>query len=178
MAGDCPLALFSIYHWVSEDRWLPAAATLRLLDGVSLRGAGCDPHLGGWLLHFLQFYRPTIERVLRQRDRRLREHAPCRAAALEARDLEIPSHCPIDWAADLAAAEAELPSVAQAEAGPQPNPERCYEQREHNPEPAVQAGGCDAGQVGTHIATEGKPGPVAHQQPTQQGRAHGAGVGR
>ena len=37
--------------------------------------------------------------------------------ALEARDLEIPSHCPIDCAADLAAAEAGLQSVGQAEAG-------------------------------------------------------------
>ena len=106
-----PLALFSVNRWVSEDRWLPAAATLRLLEGVSLSGAACDPHLGGWLVHFLEFYRPNLESVLLQRDRNLRRRAPSRQAALEARDLEIPSHCPIDWEVDLAAAEADLPSV-------------------------------------------------------------------
>ena len=47
----------------------PGSGTLRLLEGVSLGGAACDPHLAGWLVHFLQFYRPTLETVLRQRDR-------------------------------------------------------------------------------------------------------------
>lgn len=106
-----PLALFSVNRWVSEDRWLPTADTLRLLEGVSLNGSACDPHLAGWLLHFLRFYRPRLESVLRQRDLRLSQEATSRRVALEARNLEIPSHCPIDWAADLAAAEAELQSV-------------------------------------------------------------------
>ena len=106
-----PLGLFSVNRWVSQDRWLPASETLRLLDGVSLSGSAANPHLDGWLLHFLRFYRPTLETVLRERDRCLRQIAPCRATALEARELEIPSHCSIDWAADLAAAEAELQSV-------------------------------------------------------------------
>jgi hypothetical protein len=106
-----PLALFSVNRWVSEDRWLPTADTLRLLEGVSLNGSACDPHLAGWLLHFLRFYRPRLESVLLQRDLRLSQVATSRRVALEARNLEIPSHCPIDWAADLAAAEAELQSV-------------------------------------------------------------------
>ena len=110
-----PQTLFSVNRWVSEDRWLPAHATLRLLEGLSLSGAGCDPHLNGWLLHFLQFYRPISEALLQER---VAEIGPSRAAALEARDLEIPSHCPIDWAADLAAAEADLKSVGQPEARP------------------------------------------------------------
>jgi hypothetical protein len=158
-----PLALFSVNRWVSEDHWQPAAATLRLLEGVSLAGAACDPHLAGWLVHFLQFYRPTLEKVLRQRDRCLRQQASSRAAALEARDLEIPSHCPIDWAADLAAAEAARPSIGQAEARAQANPERRSQKGEDDPEPAVQAGGGDARQIGPDIAAERKPGPVAHQ---------------
>jgi hypothetical protein len=177
-----PLALFSVNRWVSEDRWLPAAACLRLLEGVSLSGASCDPHLGSWLQHFLRFYRPTLETVLTRRDRRLRRWAPSLAAALEARDLEIPSHCPIDWAADLAAAEAQLAvapvdrsSVGQAEARAQAHPEGRSQQGEGDPQPAVQAGGGDAGQVGPHIATEGEPGPVAHQQSPQQGSGHRRG---
>lgn len=111
-----PLALFSVNRWVSDDRWLPAAGILRLLEGISLSGAACDPHLASWLVHFLEFYRPTLEAVLLRRDRRLSQRASSRAEALEARDLEIPSHCPIDWAADLASIEAELPSVRQPEA--------------------------------------------------------------
>jgi len=153
-----PLALFSVNRWVSEDRWLPAAGTLRLLEGVSLSGAGCDPHLSGWLVHFLRFYRPTLETVLQQRDLRLKQMATSSAisleAALEARDLEIPSHCSIDWAADLAAAEAAVLSVGQAEAGAQLHPDRGSQQREDDPEPAMQAGGGDASQVGADIAAE------------------------
>lgn len=112
-----PLGLFTVNRWVSQDRWLPAADTLRLLEGVSLSGSGCDPHLSGWLLHFLQYYRPTLEAVVHERDRALRQIETSMTMALEARDLEIPSHCPIDWAADLAAAESGLQSVGQAEAG-------------------------------------------------------------
>jgi hypothetical protein len=112
-----PIGLFSVNRWVSQDCWLSAADTLRLLEGVSLSGSACDPHLGWWLQHFLQFYRPTTETVLRLRDQHLSQRATSRAAALENRDLEIPSHCPIDWAADLAAAEAGLQSVGQAESG-------------------------------------------------------------
>ncbi len=115
-ARGLPLALFSVNRWVSEDRWLPAAATFRLLQGISLGGAACDPHLSSWLIHFLAFYRPTLEAVLRERDQRLLACAPTRAAALANRELEIPSLCPIDWAADLAAAEAALPSVGQPDA--------------------------------------------------------------
>lgn len=166
-ARGLPLALFSVNRWVSEDRWLPAAATLRLLEGVSLSGAGCDPHLGGWLVHFLCFYRPTLQAVLQQRDRRLRQRAPSLAEALEARDLEIPSHVHIDWAADLAAAEAALTSVSEAEAGSQAHADRRSQKREDDPQPAMQAGGGDAGQIGADIAAEGQPGPVAHQQSAQ-----------
>lgn len=145
-ARGLPLSLFSVNRWVSEDRWLPADATLRLLEGISLSGAGCDPHLGSWLVHFLRFYRPITEALLQQRDRRLAEHASSLAAALEARDLEIPSQCPIDWVADLAATEAALHaraglhSVGQPEARSQLDSERRSEQREHDPEPAMQAG--------------------------------------
>jgi hypothetical protein len=149
-----PLGLFSVNRWVSEDRWLPAFATLRLLEGVGLSGAGCDPHLGGWLIHFLHFYRPTLKTVLRQRDRCLRQRATSMAVALEARDLEIPSHCAIDWAADLAVAEAALASVVQAQPWTQLHPDRRSQQREDDPKPAVQARGGDSGHIGTDIAAE------------------------
>lgn len=170
-----PLALFSVNRWVSDDRWLPAAATLRLLEGVGLGGAGCDPHLHGWLVHFLRFYRPLAEDLLRERDRQLSAHPLTRTAVLEARDLEIPSHCPIDWAGDLANADAALRSVRQPEARPEPNAECRSEQGEGDPEPAMQAGGGDAGQIGPHIAAERQPGPVSHQQPAQQRGNHRSG---
>lgn len=173
-----PLALFTVNRWVSEDRWLPAADSLRLLEGISLAGAACDPHLSGWLVHFLCFYRPTLETLLGQRDQRLHQAAPTRRAALEDRDLEIPSYAPLDWAADLAAAESALRSVGQAEARAQPHTDHRSQEGKADPEPAMQAGGGNAGQVGTHVAAEGEPGPVAHQQPPQQGGAHGGGGGR
>lgn len=134
-----PLALFSVNRWVTADRWLPAAATLGLLEGVSLGGAGCDPHLSGWLVHFLRFYRPTLATLLHQRDSCLRSWEGGWGAALEARELEIPSHCPIDWASDLADAETHLASAGQAEAGSQAHPQGRSEQGEDDPQPAVQA---------------------------------------
>lgn len=128
-----PLALFSVNRWVTHDRWLPAAPTLRLLEGVSLTAAGCDPHLSGWLIHFLRFYRPTLEIVLRQRDHRLARAASSGEAALADRELEIPSHWAIDWAADLEAAEREHDSVLQTEAGPQAHPQRRSQQSKRDP---------------------------------------------
>lgn len=168
-----PLALFSVNRWVTGDRWLPAAATLRLLDGVSLAGAGTDPHLGGWLSHFLRFYGPTLEIVLMERDRHLAASGLPGALALEDRTLEIPSHRAIDWAADLEAAEERRPSAGQAEARPQPHPQGRAQKSEHDPQPAVETRGGDACQVGAHVAAEREPGPIAHQQPTQEGGACG-----
>lgn len=170
-----PLGLFTVNRWVSEDRWRPAAESLRLLEGISLGGAACDPHLSGWLVHFLRFYRPTLETVLEQRDQRLHQGATNRRAALEARDLEIPSYAPLDWAADLAAAEAALQSVEQTEARAQTHPDHRSEERKADPKPTVQAGGGNAGQIGTHVAAEGEPGPVAHQQPAEKGGPHRSG---
>ena len=132
-ARGLPLALFSVNRWVTNDRWLPAATTLRLLDGVSLDAAGADPHLGGWLTNFLGFYRPTLEIVLMERDHRLAKAGLPGSVALENRDLEIPSLCTIDWAADLEAAETGCLSVGQAEARPQANSECRSQQSEHDP---------------------------------------------
>lgn len=132
-ARGLPLALFSVNRWVTNDRWLPAAATLRLLDGVSLDAAGADPHLGRWLTNFLGFYRPTLEIVLLERDHRLAMAGHPGTIALEDRELEIPSLCTIDWASDLEAAESECLSVGQAEARPQANSQGRSQQSEHDP---------------------------------------------
>ena len=51
-------------------------------------------------------YRPLIEDLLVQRDRRLARRRDL-AQALDDRRLELLSHAPIDWAADLDALEAE-----------------------------------------------------------------------
>lgn len=110
-----PIALFTPNRWVSGDRWLPAAEILQLLRGVSLNRAGCDRDLSLWLIFFLDFYRPVIQRLLLERDQRLQRAGVHIDQLLEDRDLEILSFIPIDWSADLSAAEAELASVVQSE---------------------------------------------------------------
>jgi hypothetical protein len=170
-----PVGLFTVNRWVTRDVWRPAAETLGLIDGVSLSGSGCDPDLSRWLRHFLAFYRPLLNILLRQRDHRLKQGDLERA--LEDRQLEILSSGAIDWSADLAATEDRLRSVRQAEAWAQPHADRGAEQREDDPEPAVQAGGGDAAEVGAHIAAVGEPGAVAHRQTADQGGDHGAAGG-
>jgi hypothetical protein len=112
-----PVALFTVNRWVSADRWLPAADSLKLLRGVSLHGSGCDRDLSHWLIHFLRFYHPVVQQLLLQRDQCLRAAGGSLEQLLEDRDLEILSFIPIDWSADLAAVEAQRGSVAEAEMG-------------------------------------------------------------
>lgn len=100
-----PLSLFSVNRWVADDAWLPAAATLSLLEGFSLSASDADPRLSRWLEHFLRFYEPLIGPLLLQRDRALEALDGSLDEALEDRTLEIPSQVGIDWGADLDAVQ-------------------------------------------------------------------------
>jgi hypothetical protein len=101
-----PVGFFTVNRWVARDAWLPAAATLELVDRFHfpVPGQEIELTLGRWLTHFLRFYRPVVAALLRERDARLEQRAQFSnlEAALDDRDLEIPSSSPIDWSADLA----------------------------------------------------------------------------
>ncbi len=136
-ARGLPVGFFTVNQWVSRDLWLPAPRTLELLDALSLRQAPCDPSLALWLEHFVRCYRPLVQQLLHQRDRRLQQLGPTFSQALDNRDLEIPSAVVIDWMQDLAALDAAVDSVRQAKQRPQPNADRRPQQGKHDPQPAM-----------------------------------------
>jgi len=109
-ARGLPVSLFTVNRWVTDGHWFDAARTLAMVDRVCRARPGQDPHADStrWLVAFLRFYRPVIERLLAQRDQRL---SRCVAHGLSLPEvhadegLELLSLLPIDWAGDLAALE-------------------------------------------------------------------------
>lgn len=113
-----PVGLFTVNRWVSADHWLSAGKTLKLLNGVTLRSSGCDPHLSLWLIYFLRFYRKLISELLWERDRYLVQNSGGLHQMLEDQNLEILSSRTIDWGSNLAAVEAQFDSITHSKMRP------------------------------------------------------------
>jgi hypothetical protein len=105
-ARGLPVALFTVNRWVTDGHWFDAATTLALVDRFAMGEIEGHEDSCRWLNGFVRLYRPLIEELLQQRDRRLARRRDL-AQALDDRRLELLSHAPIDWAADLDALEAE-----------------------------------------------------------------------
>lgn len=105
-ARGLPVGLFTVNQWVTDGHWLDAARTLACVDRFVLGNLAGYEHGCQWLNGFVRFYRPLVEHLLMQRDRRLARRAD-RAKALQDHTLEVLSQTPIDWAADLDALQAE-----------------------------------------------------------------------
>jgi hypothetical protein len=104
-----PVSLFTVNQWVTEGHWFDAARTLALVDRFQFTPA--RPHSGScrWLNAFVTMYRPAVERLLAERDRRVARLAarrPWREVAADTR-VEILSTLALDWRADLDAVAAE-----------------------------------------------------------------------
>ena len=104
-ARGLPVGLFTVNRWVTDGHWFDAATTLSFVDRFAVDEV--EGHVAScrWLTDFVRFYRPLIEAILIKRDARLARQ-PDVVAALDDHRLEVLSHVPIDWAADLDAIEA------------------------------------------------------------------------
>ena len=105
-ARGLPVGLFTVNRWVTDGHWFDAATTLALVERFALQLEGEHAASARWITAFVRFYRPRIEALLGQRDRRLARRADL-AQALADQRLEVLSLQRLDWAADLDAIEAE-----------------------------------------------------------------------
>lgn len=101
-----PLGLFTVNRWVTDGHWFDVATTMSFVERFALHGVEGHAASCRWLTGFVHLYRPLIEALLAQRDRRLARRAD-RVRALADRRLEVLSRVSIDWAADLDALEVE-----------------------------------------------------------------------
>lgn len=97
-AKGVPHALFTVNQWVVDSALPGARAALHDLSRFEVRAAG-DPLVNRWIAALMRLYHPQIERLLADRDRRLKRG---RAALLEDRGVEVLSSLPIDVDARLA----------------------------------------------------------------------------
>ena len=93
-----PHALFTVNQWVAGSPLPGARAALRDLARFEVRAAG-DPLVNRWIAALLRLFRPQIERLLAERDCRLKRG---RAALLDDRSVEVLSSLAIDLDARLA----------------------------------------------------------------------------
>jgi hypothetical protein len=105
-ARGLPVGLFTVNRWVTDGHWFDAATTMSFVERFSLNAVAGHAHSCRWLTGFVRQYRPLIDALLIQRDRRLARRSDVQSALGDHR-LELLSHAPIDWAADLDALEAE-----------------------------------------------------------------------
>lgn len=102
-----PVGLFTVNRWVTGGHWFNAPTTMSLIDRFAVNAVEGHAHSCRWLTGFVHLYRALIEALLIRRDQRLAGRANL-AEALGDHALEVLSHSPIDWAADLDALEACL----------------------------------------------------------------------
>lgn len=104
-ARGLPVGLFMVNRWVTDGHWFDAATTMSFVDRFKMSELAPYGHSCVWLTGFVRLYRPLIEQLLIERDRRL---SRCkRPQVLDDRRVEVLSAQLIDWAADLDVLEAE-----------------------------------------------------------------------
>jgi hypothetical protein len=104
-----PVSLFTVNQWVTEGHWFDAQRTLALLDRFCITPVRPHSDSCRWLNNFVTMYRPAVERLLADRDRRvarLTARRPWREVAADTR-VEMLSTLALDWRADLDAVAAE-----------------------------------------------------------------------
>lgn len=86
-----PQALFTTNRWVTGESWRPAEQAIEMLHRFEIDQAWPSWPVNLWLTSLLRLFRPTIEVLLRERDRRIAEFADSSDtdAVFENRRLEV-----------------------------------------------------------------------------------------
>jgi len=109
-----PLRLFTTNRWVTGETWYGAADVAASLDRFAIGGRLASP-LGHWLTAMLGLFRPTIVRLLAERDAAVmdfRRRRRSKVHVLEDRRLEITSSTVVDVDAEIRRIAAALRHVA------------------------------------------------------------------
>lgn len=91
-AHGLPLRLFTTNRWVTDEHLLPAAAVIGHLRRFRMERPARLKPVHRWLKALVTLYSPTIDKLLRARDARIRSGRP---GFLEDRRIEVLSSCPI-----------------------------------------------------------------------------------
>lgn len=105
-----PIGLFTTNRWVTGETWYSAADICRMLDRFAIDHAYPSWPTNRWLTAMLRLFLPQIEKLLHERDVRLKAWAaehPDRDV-FEDRELEVLSATDIDVDAQINAIQAEL----------------------------------------------------------------------
>lgn len=109
-----PLRLFTTNRWVTGETWYAAADIAASLDRFVIDGEQASP-LDHWLTAIVGLFRPTIARLLAERDAAVmdfRRRRRGKVHVLEDRRLEITSAAAIDVDAEIRRIAAALRHVA------------------------------------------------------------------
>jgi hypothetical protein len=106
-AWGYPTDLFSVNRWVTDESWLPAEATVTVLDQFAIDHAYPSWPVNRWLTAMVRCFRPQVEALLYHRDEVVEQRrGQGLEQVLEDRALEITGTIPIDvesWANKLGA---------------------------------------------------------------------------
>lgn len=117
IAMDCagrPLRLFTTNRWVTGETWHSAADIAASLDRFAISDEIASP-VDRWLTAMLGLFRPTIVRLLQERDAAVmgfRRRRRGKVHVLEDRRLEVTSWTAIDVDAEIRRVAAALRQVA------------------------------------------------------------------
>lgn len=109
-----PLRLFTTNRWVTGETWYAAADVAAALDRFRV-GSGDPSPLDRWITAMLGLFRPTIARLLAERDAAVmtfRRRRRGKAHVLEDRRLEVTSWAAVDVDTELERVLAALRQVA------------------------------------------------------------------
>lgn len=109
-----PLRLFTTNRWVTGETWYAAADIAASLDRFVIDGEQASP-LDRWLTAMFGLFRPTVARLLAERDVAVmdfRRRRRGKVHVLEDRRLEITSSAAIDVDAEIRRIAAALRHVA------------------------------------------------------------------
>ena len=93
-----PKALFSTNRWVTGETFYKAEDVVALLDRFAIDQVYPCLATNNWLTAMLRLFRPQVERLLRERDRRILEHEQAHPDrdVFEDEELEVTSEVSID----------------------------------------------------------------------------------
>lgn len=106
-----PRRAFTTNRWVTNEVWSPAARVLRRLRGFVMQQPPSLALVHRWLAALFTLFRPQLERLLAERDRRVAAALATRPNLFEDRRTSLLSQCRLDVSRQFAWLESIQPGV-------------------------------------------------------------------
>lgn len=108
-----PRRAFTTNRWVTNEVWAPAARVLRRMRGFTMQHPSGLALVHRWLAALFALFRPQLERLLGERDRRVAVALKTRPDLFEDRRTSLLSQCRLDVSRQFAWLESIRPGVAR-----------------------------------------------------------------